>query len=216
VLAERRARRPELEGEGMTGRELARLQPPPLRTVAPQVGAELAAIVDMATAPDRRDRYPTAERMLEDLQRFLAGEPVEAMFGHPLYRFGKAVRKHLAVIITAAAVTFAPLAWFYLRYDADQQVAERSEAIARLLDELVPQRVSGLVDRQKNELVLAHQELAEAYSWVGEWQKAEENRAAAARLSSPLYQEELAFPTTRPESDHGSVGGPAPSGEPKP
>ncbi|MBL4846466.1 MAG: protein kinase [Planctomycetes bacterium] len=63
--------------------------PPPEITGAPP--AQLRKIIRCALAKDPLDRYPTAENLAEDLERFLAGEPVQG--GGP--SVGKRVRQAL-------------------------------------------------------------------------------------------------------------------------
>jgi serine/threonine-protein kinase len=60
---------------------LARSQPPRLREVHPGLPAALEAIVARAMARDPARRYPSAAALAADLDRFLAGDPVEAQSG---------------------------------------------------------------------------------------------------------------------------------------
>jgi tRNA A-37 threonylcarbamoyl transferase component Bud32 len=53
-------------------------QPRPLRQLRPEIPAALEAVVLKAMAKDPRDRYQTAPEMRQDLERVLAGAPVEA------------------------------------------------------------------------------------------------------------------------------------------
>jgi serine/threonine protein kinase/tetratricopeptide (TPR) repeat protein len=68
---------------------------------------ELDWIVMKALEKDRTRRYETVNGLARDLQRYLAGEPVEAAPPSATYRMGKFVRKHRAALATA--VTFAAL-----------------------------------------------------------------------------------------------------------
>jgi serine/threonine-protein kinase len=60
---------------------LARSEPPRLREVHPGLPAALEAIVARAMARDPARRYPSAAALAADLDRFLAGDPVEAQSG---------------------------------------------------------------------------------------------------------------------------------------
>ncbi len=55
-----------------------------------------------------RHRYVSAEALLRDIDRYLAGEPVEARPDSVAYRLGKFVRRHrVAVSVTAVAIVAA-------------------------------------------------------------------------------------------------------------
>jgi serine/threonine protein kinase/TolB-like protein/thioredoxin-like negative regulator of GroEL len=68
---------------------------------------DLDAIVLKALAVDPRQRYASASALADDLQRHLAGEPVEARPDSVPYRTGRFVLRHRAGAVTAAAATVA-------------------------------------------------------------------------------------------------------------
>jgi serine/threonine protein kinase/tetratricopeptide (TPR) repeat protein len=68
-----------------------------------QLDGELDWIVMKALEKDRTRRYETVDALRRDLERFLAGEPVEAAPPSAAYRIGKFVRKHRTMLATAAA-----------------------------------------------------------------------------------------------------------------
>jgi serine/threonine protein kinase/tetratricopeptide (TPR) repeat protein len=74
------------------------------------VRGELDWIVMRALEKDRQRRYPTANALAMDVQRFLSGEPVVAAPPGAAYRAGKFVRRHRAGVLGAAAVAAALLA----------------------------------------------------------------------------------------------------------
>ncbi len=55
--------------------------PPPLREVAPDVPGPLAAIVDRLMAKDPSARHQSCEKVLEDMRRWRAGEPLAESAG---------------------------------------------------------------------------------------------------------------------------------------
>ena len=87
----------------------ARRQTAPKRLSA-IVRGELDWIVMRALEKDRQRRYPTANALAMDVQRFLSGEPVVAAPPGAAYRAGKFVKRHRAAVVGAAAVAVALVA----------------------------------------------------------------------------------------------------------
>ena len=77
------------------------------RRLAKLFRGELDWIVMKALEKDRARRYEGASGLARDIERYLAGDPVEAGPPSAAYRMHKLARKHRAVILTAA--TFAGL-----------------------------------------------------------------------------------------------------------
>ena len=74
VLWEMLARRPLFEGDAVTILTRIATEPcPSVRSARPEVSEELDLIVGKALRQEPDDRYPTAEAMREDLERFYAG-----------------------------------------------------------------------------------------------------------------------------------------------
>jgi non-specific serine/threonine protein kinase/serine/threonine-protein kinase len=97
---------------------------------------ELDWIAMKSLEKDRARRYETANGMARDLERYLAGEPVEAAPPSASYRLGKFVRKHRAPIAAAAGFAFllivgiAATSWMAVR-------AKRAEQEARAVNEFL-------------------------------------------------------------------------------
>ncbi|NNM76798.1 serine/threonine protein kinase [Sphingomonas sp. ID1715] len=68
--------------------------------------ADLVAIVARASATDPGRRYATVEGLIDDLDRYLDGRPVEARGGGAIYRTRRFVRRHR---LPVAAASFALL-----------------------------------------------------------------------------------------------------------
>lgn len=93
-------------------RRIREMDPPPPGAVAggllsemPRTARhELDCITMMALRKEQARRYPSAERLGEDLRRHLAGLPVEATPDDPLYRARKFVRRNRAAVVGACAV----------------------------------------------------------------------------------------------------------------
>jgi serine/threonine protein kinase/lipopolysaccharide biosynthesis regulator YciM len=101
------------------------------------VRGELDAIVMKALEKDRNRRYETANGFAADVQRFLAGEPVQAVPPSAAYRLRKFTRKHRAALTTAAVIVLLLVAgvavstWQAVRAtaaEADALKAQREEA----------------------------------------------------------------------------------------
>ena len=74
------------------------------------VRGELDWIVMRALEKDRQRRYPTANALAMDVQRYLGGEPVVAAPPGAAYRARKFARRHRAGVVGAAAVAAALVA----------------------------------------------------------------------------------------------------------
>ena len=90
---------------------------------------ELDWIVMKALEKDRTRRYETANSLGRDLERFLAGEPVEAAPPSAAYRIRKFVRRHRTWLAAAAAFTLLLVAgvvvssWLAVRATRAEQEA---------------------------------------------------------------------------------------------
>jgi predicted Ser/Thr protein kinase len=84
--------------------------PPPLRQLAPQVAADLEAIVMKCLEKAPGDRYPTARALADDLVHWLDGEPVLARPQTRLYRLAIKARKNRALVAVSAAALLGILA----------------------------------------------------------------------------------------------------------
>ncbi|MBK9090695.1 MAG: serine/threonine protein kinase [Holophagales bacterium] len=103
------------------------------------VRGELDWIVMRALEKDRQRRYPTANALGMDVQRYLGGEPVVAAPPGAAYRVGKFVRRHRGGVLAASAVAAAlvvgavAFAWQakVARGQRDRAVAAESESRKR-------------------------------------------------------------------------------------
>ncbi len=76
----------------------------PLRHWNRHIPVDFQTIVLKAIAEFPQDRYPTAQALARDLDRFLEGKPILASPPSPLARAGKWVRRHRSVAYAAVAV----------------------------------------------------------------------------------------------------------------
>jgi eukaryotic-like serine/threonine-protein kinase len=77
----------------------------PLPPVPPD--ADLRGIALKACAESPEERYPSVDALLDDLRRWRAGLPVRARPDTLLYRAGRFVRRHRALVAAAAAVVLS-------------------------------------------------------------------------------------------------------------
>ena len=118
----------------------------PERLPSGEIPAEVEAIVFKCLEKDKNRRYDSARALAEDLERYLAGEPVHARPVTRLIRFGKWMRRHrVAVRVTSAAamLAVAGLAWGGWsawrsgeRQEAARRFGAQVEEIEALLDSL--------------------------------------------------------------------------------
>jgi serine/threonine protein kinase/Tfp pilus assembly protein PilF len=95
--------------------------------LARRLKGDLDAIVLKALAKRPEDRYPSAEALADDLQRYLSGEPVEAHPDHLAYRLGKFVVRHrVGLVATVASILLV----VGLAYEAVRSGAGRPAASA--------------------------------------------------------------------------------------
>ncbi|MEM7167586.1 MAG: protein kinase, partial [Planctomycetota bacterium] len=140
-------------------------EPTPLRTHVARIDRDLEVIVHHCLAKDPARRYATAEALAEDLERWLAGEPIAARPPSRVYRFRKLVRRRRGVVAaTALGVTAFIVAVSLLLPPLLEERRERanSEQTAILWGELAP-----LIAR------------AELYQRQGETERADECVTAA-------------------------------------
>ncbi len=91
---------------------------------------DLAWIVQKAMAPKPEERYQTAYDLARELDRFLAGEPVEAAPPNPLRRLRQFAKRHahaLAVSALFLTTLFTFQAWVLHERGLAKRQAERAE-----------------------------------------------------------------------------------------
>jgi len=187
VLTGRRAKQVSGDSSGSVDLRSALNAPPPVRRVAPRLPRELAAIVDKSVTSYRAARYQSAGALKGDLDRYLAGRPVDAMQGGVFYVARKFCRTHLTLVAGLVAIAAAAIAVGVVKHDAD--VVTR-RAYARL--EQITRRSNAARLRQ---LAGAYQELSDAYRAAGRSDLAEQY---ASRAHAALTQLEAPETTTEP------------------
>jgi tetratricopeptide (TPR) repeat protein len=83
-------------------RRIAEEEPAAPRRVDASIPRDLETVILRAMAKDAAGRYATAQELAEDLERFLADQPIRARRPSPLGRVAKWARRHRAAVATAA------------------------------------------------------------------------------------------------------------------
>lgn len=107
-----------------------------VRSAAPHVPRDLAAIVAMATDRDPARRYTTAAEFADDLCAFAEYRPVRARHPGPIVRLSRAARRRpattlLALLAIAAVVAWPIVGWIDRRSVAERRVTEIRDGVAR-------------------------------------------------------------------------------------
>lgn len=124
-------------GAMATLRALKEQPAPRLSSVGAPLGRELDAVVAKALAVRPEDRYGSAAELADDLGRWLRHEPVAAVGGGRLYRAGRFVRRHRALVaalslLAVALVSGAAVSWaFFLDAKAAAQAAQLEASRAK-------------------------------------------------------------------------------------
>jgi len=69
-----------------------------------KLGPDLHAIVQEATRPDPARRYASASALRSDIQRYLAGQPLQARADTLAYRVGTFIRRHTVAVATGIVI----------------------------------------------------------------------------------------------------------------
>jgi tetratricopeptide (TPR) repeat protein len=153
------------------------------------VRGELDWIVMKALEKDRNRRYETANGFAQDVQRYLANEPVQACPPSAWYRFRKLVRRNQALFATATVVAAtllvasAAVTWKWL--DAETARAAESVATEKANKALALAEERGDRLRQNLDRLNAangHIELAHMLAGSRQWDQAENHFAQAVQL----------------------------------
>jgi serine/threonine protein kinase/tetratricopeptide (TPR) repeat protein len=113
------------------------------------VRGELDWIVLKALEKDRGRRYATANGFAADVQRYLAGEPVQAAPPSVRYRLGKLARKHRTALTTAAVIALLLMAavavstWQAVLATQAESAARSAEQAALQAQQAEAQRAEG-------------------------------------------------------------------------
>jgi serine/threonine protein kinase len=160
------------------------------------VRGELDWIVMKCLEKDRTRRYETANALGRDIQRYLAGEPVEAGPPSSVYRLGKFARKHRAALVVAAGfaavlvVATAISTWQAIRALSAERAARQAEADTR--------------DERDRALRAEGEARTNMVKALEEEKKAQESASEAKAVLG--FFEDKVLAAARPEGQEGGLG----------
>ncbi|HVP11357.1 MAG TPA: serine/threonine-protein kinase, partial [Phycisphaerae bacterium] len=140
--------------DGAMGRILANItavDPPPPSKINPRIDAELSAIVLKSLQKNKEDRYQSVDALSNDLQHYLAGEPVSARPPSGFYLLRKAMYKYrLPVGIVAVLVIFASAMLLMFRFIRSSKAeVEQARQETRQLQEQVTEKEAARAEAEK-------------------------------------------------------------------
>jgi tetratricopeptide (TPR) repeat protein len=110
-------------------RMIAEEEPVPLGQVNRKCRGDLSAIAARALEKDKARRYQSAAALAEDLERYLAGEPVAARVGGTVYRAIRFARRHKAwvSVVVLFLATLTGGSWLWARSVVQRARADLAE-----------------------------------------------------------------------------------------
>jgi serine/threonine protein kinase/Flp pilus assembly protein TadD len=149
--------------------EILEKEPPAPSQLSHRISRDISNICLKAMAKDKKDRYQSVSEMAEDLQRFLAKEPVLAHGPRLIYRAKRLLRQKLNMVVVALVSAALALLWSGMdkrpakpnipdnrdeRHTNTHVTGEHSKIVERLMSELgdgTPE--PGMSDRYVTEIV---------------------------------------------------------------
>ena len=133
-------------------RRIADDPPTRLRSLVPALPRDLDIICQKCLAKDARDRYPTAAELADDLDRFVAGEPVAARPTSPVvvaYKWAKRKPLLAGLVSSLAVVLLGLVGSLFVQYRAALELAKQ-ESVSRAIDNARRERVEELLRNEKD------------------------------------------------------------------
>lgn len=112
---------------------------------------DLQAIVSMAIAKNKNERYQSADALADDLDRYLSGGVVQARIDHRWYLSRRMIRKYRVQVATTITI-FALLIWSNLRTKTHQVAAQKERDLARSFAALAQNTLGHLVTKVDEEI----------------------------------------------------------------
>ncbi len=156
-----------IEGERDVGRILVRVctgEIPPPRQVNARVPATLEAVCCKAMALKANDRYATAQELAEEVERWLADEPVKAWPEPTTVRARRWMRRHRAVVTGAGAALLVGVLGLigvnFILAERNQQLHDANDAVSQ--QELATRQANEQLKQQEQATRQANEQLKSA------------------------------------------------------
>ncbi|HXU34651.1 MAG TPA: serine/threonine-protein kinase [Thermoanaerobaculia bacterium] len=135
----RRSRRiePTLRGATLTPEEIARRRATTPRGLVRQLAGDLDNILQKALRPEPERRYASAERLGEDLRRYLEHLPVEARPDGWGYRAAKFLRRNPLAAVLAGLLGLSSLGYGFFASAQERKVDREHQRTERALSLLI-------------------------------------------------------------------------------
>lgn len=149
ILYELAVGQPPFAGDSFAGvlRSVVEDEPPRPSRLRARVPRDLERVIEKCLEKEPGQRYPSARALADDLERWLAGEPVQARPVGWVRRTGKHLRRHPMAtafgVVTFVALVALGAVWWQARW----QLRERSR---------IAERVGRQVERMESQMRLAH------------------------------------------------------------
>ncbi|MFO0873503.1 MAG: serine/threonine-protein kinase [Phycisphaerales bacterium] len=151
-------------------------EPTRLGMRAKECRGDVETIVHKALDKDRERRYQSAQELVADVRRFLAGEPIVARQHSAMYVIRKQLRRYQGAVAAAALMAiglgaFAVQAWVQAERNA-ALAAEAEQARARAVDEAT--RADETATHLAEQLAVSHIERGRLFARTGNLLAAED------------------------------------------
>jgi non-specific serine/threonine protein kinase/serine/threonine-protein kinase len=140
----------DLESLENTAQLLHRTKSPEQAQWLERIPFELRAIIAKAVSEDREARYPSAQALAIECERYLAVQPISAMPDRWLYRAAKFIRRNrvvvslLGLVVTSLIIATSSAVIGYVRANDARRTAELESEKSRSVAEFVSNLLSGI------------------------------------------------------------------------
>jgi serine/threonine protein kinase len=155
-----------------------------------QVRGDLDWIVMKALEKDRSRRYQTASSLAQDLERYLANEPIQARPADPIYRFRRWVRRNRAAAIAAGAIAVSVTVGLIGTTSQAMRAGREAKRANEALREL---RSSAPAFAEQAQALVAKEEFDEAVKKLGEAIKLRPDAAEYRARIGDILRSQLRF-----------------------